>query len=149
MKEIAKALRRILSQTAIITSVLIFAILIFMNIIHELNISKLSNPALTLSTALICLAASFLIALCNCIFRIRSISLFVRVILHFLACLVSVILTLAIGSYELKSASLLLIVVFAVIYLLIVPPYLVISGALRRKSEEEEDYDSIFSQRKS
>ena len=148
MKEIAKTIRRILSQTAILSSVLIFSVLIFMNLIREFNISKLTNPAVTLSTALICLAVSFLLALCNCIFHIRSISLFVRTVLHFLACMLCVILALVLGDYELKSTSLLLIVLFAVIYLLIVPPYLAISYAIHRKSSEEEDYDSIFSQRK-
>lgn len=145
MKELAKAIRRILTQTAAISGILMLSILIFMNIISTLSISRDINPALTLSTALVCLTAAFLIALCNCILRIRSISLFVRTILHFIACLLSVILTLSLGEYEFKSASVLLIVAFAVAYLLIVPPYLAISYAIHRKSKENEDYDSIFS----
>lgn len=149
MKAFAKILRRILVQTAALSGIFMLAILIFMNIIGDMSIGRETKPAITLSTALICLLASFLIALCNCIFQIRSISLFIRTVLHFIACLISVIFTLAVGSYDLKSASVLLIVAFAVVYLLIVPPYLAISYAIHRKSREDGDYDSIFALPKS
>lgn len=131
-------------QTAAITTVLIFAILIFITLANSQNM----NPALTLSTAFLCLIIAFLFSLSNLLFRIRSISLFVRTLLHFFACLASVVLCMTLGNYEFKEASLLLIVAFAIVYLVIIPPCLLIGNALHKKNAEEEDYDSIFSDRK-
>lgn len=131
-------------QAAAITTVLIFAILIFMTLANNQNM----NPALTLSTAFLCLIAGFLFSFCNLLFRIRSLSLFVRTLLHFLACLASVVLCVMLGNYEFKDASLLLIVVYAILYLVIIPPCLLIGSAIHKKDVEEEDYDSIFSDRK-
>ncbi|MGM9636551.1 MAG: DUF3021 family protein [Eubacteriales bacterium] len=144
MKQHFRTIRNIIMQTAAITTVLIFAILIFMTLANTQNM----NPALTLSTAFLCLMAGFLFSICNLLFKVRSISLFVRTLLHFLACLASVVLCVSLGSYEFKDASLLLIVAYAILYLVIIPPCLLIGSAIHKKNVEEEDYDSIFSDRK-
>lgn len=144
MKRLYQLVRDILMQTATITTVLIFAILIFMTLAGNQNLS----PALTLPTAFLCLIVAFLLSLCNLLFRIRSISLFVRTLLHFLACLTSVVLCVTLGNYEFKSSSLLLILVYAILYLVIVPPALLIGNSIHKRMVEEDDYDSIFSDRK-
>lgn len=141
MNKLYKTVKNIIMQTAALSAAIIFAILIFMSLIADGSI----NPAITLPTASLCLLTAFLFSICNLIFRVRSISLFVRTLLHFFACLIAIVLVVTLGSYEFKDSSLLLIVAYAIVYLLTVPTYLLIAGAIHRKHSEKEDYDSIFS----
>jgi hypothetical protein len=114
---------------------------------YSMGLISYETPALTISSAILCLLLAFFYSLSNLIFRLKKISLFSRALLHFFSVLISTVLVISLTSYELKQESLVLIVLFVAFYLLIVPAALLIGGKINRQEKEEKEYKSIFDPR--
>lgn len=142
MKLLQLIWQKILAPAGAIYTLLSFVLLVL------LTLTSNTKPAINLTASLIFLLLSLMIACCNLIFEIKSLSLMTRTVLHFFAVLLSVILTATAGSYEMNVQSLVLILVYTILYLIIVPPFLLIGMRVSKKKKEEKTYTSMFESKK-
>lgn len=147
MKTVKQIVEYIILPTLQLTTVLIFLFLLCAKLMYSMGLISYETPALTISSAILCLLLAFFYSLSNLIFRLKKISLFSRALLHFFSVLISTVLVISLTSYELKQESLVLIVLFVAFYLLIVPAALLIGGKINRQEKEEKEYKSIFDPR--
>lgn len=134
--------KNVIMPTFCASSIIMLLILAFM----ELS-GLTSKPALTLSNALLCTLLAFLFSLCNLILKIDKLTVVTRVLIHFVATILSLVAVALCTDYKFNESSLVLIVVYSVLYLIIVPIYFVVRASLDRKRSEKTAYKSIFSQR--
>lgn len=133
---------KVIAPAGVIFTVLTFALLLLLTLTGNIK------PAINLASCAIFLLLSLMIACCNLIFEIRSLSLMTRTVLHFFAVLLSIVIASAAGSYSMNVQSLTLILVYTVLYLVIVPPVLLIGIRVSKKNKEDSAYSSIFDSKK-
>lgn len=142
MKYLSFIKKHVIVPTFCASSVIMLLILAFMEIA-----GLTSKPALTLSNALLCTLLAFLFSLCNLILKIDKLTIVTRVLIHFVATILSLVAVALCTDYKFNESSLVLIVVYSVLYLIVIPIYFVIRSSLDRKRSEKTVYKSIFSER--
>ena len=106
------------------------------------------KPALTLSSSLMLLAMSVLIAASSLIFYAGRLSLLVRTIINFFLTLLSIVAVTLLGNYEFGTRSLILIIVFTILYIIIVSIGILVYSIIKRKLSEDTEYTDVFKKEK-
>ena len=141
---------KLIWSAVILPSCAIYTLLTMVTNIFMTSISTaVVKPALPLSSCIMFLVMSLFISVCALIFRISKLPLYLKTVLNFVCTLLSIIMVITFGSYELDANSLVLIIVYTVLYFIIVMPTLFIISRLKRRSEEETEYQSMFSEKDS
>ena len=110
------------------------------------------KAAMTLPTLYLFLMISVFVALSNNIFKITKINLFFRALIHMIASIFSVIISLGIANvlgadYDLSIKKISLVFVFILIYSIIVFPTLIIYTAIVSKKKATGEYKSVFTKK--
>lgn len=92
-------------------------------------------------------AFSLLLAIAADIFKIKKISLFLRILLHFLSCLIAVFLLFSIVSGDMFKVNSLLFIMFgfAVLYIVCAAIAVLIIHIKNKKTSDNSEYESQFS----
>ena len=135
-------MKRVLYPACAIYTVISTLVLIFGEALTD-------KAALTVSSVVLFIIMSILIALSTNIFRVSRIGLFFRAAIHMVLCILSVIISMVImnffgASYDLAAGKLILVVLFAVAYAVVMTPALLIYSHVRSKRERDTEYTSIF-----
>lgn len=142
MKYLSFIKRHIIVPTFCMTSIIMLLILAFMEML-----GLTTKPALTLSNALLCLLLAFLLSLSNLILLADKLTAAAKVLLHFAATIVSLVMVALCTDYSFGRSSLILIVVYSVAYFIAAPIVFAVRSSARRKKSENRPYTSIFSDR--
>ena len=98
--------------------------------------------------AMLVLVFSFGVALSNCIFSMKNVSILMRAAFHFVAMITDFTVVLLYGSGMLStrfSGALLVLIVFIVLYLLIAPVVIYFIYKKEKKDAPKQAYKSIYS----
>ena len=104
------------------------------------------TPAIPLRNSAILYLFSLMLAASDLIFESKRMKLFVKILAHFGATLVSTLITLGLIGYSLGYRTILLSFIFLFLYALICPIYILI-GRKHKKgatAEKKDEYVSIF-----
>lgn len=142
MKYFSFIRKHVIVPTFCASSVIMLLILAFLEVA-----GLTSKPALTLSGALLCTLLAFLFSLCNLILKIDKLTVVARVLIHFIATVLSIVAVALCTDYDINESSLILIVLYSVLYLIVVPICFAVRSSLNRKKSEKTVYKSIFSER--
>ena len=95
-------------------------------------------------------AFSFLLAAAADIFKIKKLSLLLRILLHFLCCLLAVFLLFSIVSGDMFKVNSLLFIMFgfAALYIVCAAVAVIIIHVRNKKISDESEYESQFSGKK-
>ena len=142
MKEFKFIIRSVLYPACAIYTVISTLVLLFGEAITD-------KAALTVSSVVLFIIMSVLIALSTNIFRVSKIGLFFRAAIHMVLCVLSVIFSMVVmnffgASYDLAAGKLILVVLFAVAYAIVMTPALLIYSHFKARSERDTEYTSIF-----
>ncbi len=105
-----------------------------------------TTPVLTLSGLSLISAFCFLITLATCIFRVKKLSFLLKLLIHFIGCIVSFALTfLVVGGYYKNGKGAFYILMLAVIiYFIIMAICLAVRAIIRATDKDDEKYESQF-----
>lgn len=142
MKQLRFIWQKLIAPAGVIYTLLSFVLLFL------LTLTGNTKPAINLVASAIFLLLALMIAACNLIFELKTLSLMTRTVLHFFAVLLSVVVSAAAGSYEMNMNSLVLVLVYVVLYLIVVPPILLIGIRVSKKQKEDKSYTSMFEPKK-
>lgn len=142
MKYLSFIKKNIVVPTFCMASIIMLLILAFMEML-----GLTAKPALTLPNALLCLLLAFLISLSNLILLADKLTGVAKVLLHFSATVVSLVIVALCTDYSFGRSSLILIVVYSVAYFIVVPVIFAVKSSAKRKKSDNKPYKSIFSDR--
>ena len=140
---ILKKAKAILANTCIIFSLTVFLVL---SLWAAISSSKLASTKMLLIQALIALAFSFIISCLNEIFKVRSLKIFWRVIIHFVGCMLCFYLFfIRMGSYsEKNSGEFIIMMLVGLAYAIIAAAVLLIRHFRMRKERDSTKYEAQF-----
>ncbi len=139
MKAFWKQTKKTLSVSCAIFTVIYFFILIFSGLTGTIT------PAIPLKNSLIVFLLSLLLASCDMIFEIRKINFALKLLIHFAATLVSLLVSAGLAGYSLSYKTPVMLFVFIFLYAFICPIYILAGKKHKKgKTDSTSDYVSIF-----
>ena len=142
MKELKSILEHYIYPTCLIFTVLCF---VFAVIAYSVD-TEYDIPVIELKGISLILLFSALFAASNRIFALKKSPLMAKVLMHFAAYLVNVIVVLMLfgGYFNTGSSALILIVIFSLLYVIIAAPIIILYKVYTRDSEKNKSYKRQF-----
>ena len=122
----------------------IFTVTSFVFLLFTTLVSNYQKPAMFMGSYFAFFVLSVLISLSNGVFKIKSISVMSRTLLHAFCVITSITVVSYVSVGNTGSNPLIFVLLFTVLYAIVATPALLIISSINRKKSEKKDYRSMF-----